>query len=143
VKGTLTAIVLFVVISNFASAQQSGSVCIASRVDDPFWKEPRILPNGEINSHGLKVRIDKKQMEWPPRKALKIAVPDLKERHLLVVLDSDHKPIESVWFKFSDFKNPDLCMSYDGYQGISLLEASRKTPWCKCAKTSINNNDPY
>ncbi|HKW63274.1 MAG TPA: hypothetical protein VJN89_12065 [Candidatus Acidoferrum sp.] len=29
-------------------------------------------------------------------------------------------------------KSTDLCMTYDGYQGIGLQEATRRTPWCKC-----------
>jgi hypothetical protein len=43
------------------------------------------------------------------------------ERHLLVVLDSSAKPIESAWFKFSDYKSTELCMAYDGYQGWAIL----------------------
>lgn len=42
------------------------------------------------------------------------------------------KPIESVWFAFSGYKSTDLCMTYDGYQGIQLHDATRHTPWCKC-----------
>ena len=56
---------------------------------------------------------------------------DIQERHLLAVLGDQGKPIESFWFRFSDYKSADLCMSYDGYQGIGLQEASR-SPWCKC-----------
>ena len=110
-----------------------GSVCVAARIDDPFFKEPAVLPNGEINSRGLKVRVDKRPVEeWPQRKSLKFDGLDTNERHLLVVLDSSGKPIESVRFKFSDYKSTGLCMSYDGYQGIGLQEATRRTPWCKC-----------
>jgi len=119
---------------DFGAAQRgTGSVCVAARIDDPFWKEPPTLPNGEINSHGLKVRVDTGPVEeWPQRKSLKIDGLDTSERHLLVVLDSSGKPIESVRFKFSDYKSTELCMAYDGYQGIGLQEATRRTPWCKC-----------
>ena len=72
-------------------------------------------PSGEINSHGLKVRVDTRPVEeWPQRKSLKIAGLDTSEQHLRVVLDSSGKPIESVRFKFSDYKSTDLCMTYDG-----------------------------
>ena len=92
-----------------------------------------MLPNGQINSHGLKVKIDKRPVTaWPERKSLKIEELDTVERHLLVVLDSSGKPIESVRFKFSDYKSSELCMAYDGYQGIGLQESTRRTPWCKC-----------
>ena len=126
------ALVLFVSISG-AAQQGTGSVCIAARIDDPFWKEPALLPNGEVNSHGLKFRVDRRPVdEWPQRKSLKIDGLDVRERHLLVVLDSSGKPIQSVRFRFSDYKSTDLCMSYDGYQGIGLQEVTRRTPWCKC-----------
>jgi len=134
VKTGLMAIALVLLVSISGAAQGgTGSVCIAARIDDPFWKEPATLPSGEINSHGLKVQVDRRPAEeWPQRKSLKIDGLDTSERHLLVVLDSSGKPIESVRFKFSDYKSTDLCMTYDGYQGIGLQEATRRTPWCKC-----------
>lgn len=128
----VVSLVLLAPISGLAQ-QGMGSVCVAARIDDPFIKEPAIPPNGEINSHGLKVRIDKRPAEeWPQRKSLRFDGLDTSERHVLVVLDSSGKPIESVRFKFSDYKSTNLCMSYDGYEGIGLQEATRKTPWCKC-----------
>lgn len=133
-KTGLKAVTLALLVSGSVAAQQRmGSVCVAARVDDPFWKEPATLPNGKINSHGLRVRVDKGPVEdWPQRKSLKVDGLDTGERHLLVVLDASNKPIESVHFKFSGYKSTDLCMNYDGYQGIGLNEASRRTPWCKC-----------
>jgi hypothetical protein len=121
------------VISHLACAQQSGSVCVAARVDDPFWKEPPTLPNGQVNTHGLQVKVDKSTAtSWPERKSLKIDGLDTSERHLLVVLDARGKPVESVRFKFSEYKSTNLCAFYDGYQGIGLKDATRQTPWCKC-----------
>ena len=128
----MIALVLFLPAKG-AAQQGTGSVCVAARTDGPFWKEPAALPSGEINSHGLKVRVDKRPIEeWPRRKSLKFDGLDIRETHLLVVLDSSGKPIESVRFRFSDYKSTELCMSYDGYQGIGLQEATRRTPWCKC-----------
>jgi hypothetical protein len=134
VKTGLVVVTLLLLASICGAAQRgTGSVCVAARIDDPFWKEPAILPNGEINSHGLKVRVDKRRAEdWPQRKSLNIHGLDLSELHLLVVLDSNGKPIQSVRFRFSDYKSTNLCMNYDGYQGIGLQEATRRTPWCKC-----------
>jgi hypothetical protein len=133
-KTGLLAVTLVLLFSISGAAQRvTGSVCVAARIDDPFWKEPATLPNGEINSHRLKVRVDTRPVEeWPQRKSIKIERLDTSERHLLVVLDSSGKPIESVRFKFSEYKSTDLCMTYDGYQGIGLQEVSRRTPWCKC-----------
>jgi hypothetical protein len=128
----LITLVLVASTSCFVLAQQ-GSVCIAARVDDPLFKEPPTLPNGQLNTHGLKIKIDKQPTTpWPDRKSLKIADLDIGERHLLVILDSKGKPIESVRFSFAEFKTTDICMTYDGYQGMQLNDATRHTPWCKC-----------
>jgi hypothetical protein len=116
-----------------AAQEKTDTVCIAARVDDPFFKEPATLPNGEVNSHGLKIKIDKKPaVEWPGRKSLKVSDLSTDESHMLAVLDAKGKPIQSVRFKFARFSSTDLCMFYDGYQGIGLQEANRHTPWCKC-----------
>jgi len=127
-------IVFIVMICHLATAQQdTGSICVAARVDDPFWRQPATLPDGKINSHGLRVKIDKKPaVAWPDRKGLKIDGLNTSEHHVLVVLDSEGKPVESIRFSFSQYKSPDLCVSYDGYQGIGLQELGRRTPWCKC-----------
>lgn len=71
-------------------------------------------------------------MPWPDRKSLKIEELNLSVPHVLAVLDANGKPTESVRFKFSEYKTPNLCMFYDGYQGIGLDDATRHTPWCKC-----------
>ena len=133
-KIAFVVVALVLAISHCATAQQAtGSVCVAARVDDPLWKQPTILPKGEIHSFGLRVKIDKRPAAaWPERKSLKVDGLDTSERHVAVVLGSDGKPIESVRFKFSDYKSTELCMAYDGYQGIGLQEATRRTPWCKC-----------
>jgi hypothetical protein len=133
-KTAAMAVTLVPLVSTSGAAQRgTGTVCVAARIDDAFYKEPATLPNGEINSHGLKVRVEKRAVEeWPQRKSLKIDGLDTNEKHLLVVLVSSGKSIQSVRFNFSDYKSTDLCMSYDGYQGITLQEATRHTPWCKC-----------
>jgi hypothetical protein len=125
---------LLLLISHYTVAQEgTGMLCVAARIDDPFWKESTTPPNGKINSHGLQFRIDKRPVvAWPERKGLKIDGLDTAERHLVSVLDSKGKPIESVWFKFSEFKSTNVCMAYDGYQGIGLQDLTRRTPWCKC-----------
>src|SRR3989442_623499 len=98
VKTGLMAVTLVLLVSISGAAQRgTGSVCVAARIDNPFWKEPATLPNGEINSHGLKVRVDRRPVEeGPQRKSLKIDGLDISERHLLVVLDSSGKPIDSL-----------------------------------------------
>src|SRR5205814_4437771 len=130
VKTGLMALTLVLLVSISGAARRGpGSVCVAARIDDPFWKEPATLPNGEINSHGLKIRVDRRPVEeWPQRKSFKIDGLDISERHLLVVLDSSAKPIESVRLKLAVYQSTDLCMTYDGYEAIDLQEATRRTP---------------
>src|ERR1022692_1493505 len=125
---TLNLLLLFGQIS--AADPGSGTVCVASRADDPWWK---VAPPDSTNTRGFSVRIDDGPVvPWPRVKSLKFGDLDLEKSHLVVILDASGKPVESVRFKFSTFKKADLCMSYDGYQGMQLGDASRRTPWCKC-----------
>jgi hypothetical protein len=124
----------FVLICSLTGAAdpETGTFCVAARAADPFRGQV-IPPTGEVSSGGLRVKIDKQpSVPWPQRESLKIADLDLHERHLLAVIQSNGKPIESLWFRFSDYKSNDLCMFYDGYQGIGMAEQARHTPGCKC-----------
>jgi hypothetical protein len=118
-----------------AADPETGTVCVAARALDPFRGQV-IPPTGEVDSHGLQVKVDKRpSTPWPQRESLKIVGLDLKERHLLVVVDAHGKPIESLWFRFADYKSAHLCMSYDGYGGIGLDDDGKHRPWCKCTYT--------
>ena len=64
-------------------------------------------------------------------KGRKIEGLDVKEHHLLAVVDSHGKPVESLWFRFASYKSVHLWMSHDGYQGMGLQEDAR-CPWCRC-----------
>lgn len=122
---------LFLVGYSLPAEPEQGTICVASRADDPFRGQV-IPPTGEVSSGGLRFRIDKRpSVPWPQRQSLKIDGLDLKERHLLAVLDAHGKSVDSVWFRFSDFNQTKLCMSYDGYQGVGLRE-DKSAPWCKC-----------
>ena len=77
-----------------------GAVCVASRAATPFRGQV-IPPTGEVSSNGLKFKIDKRSaVLWPQRESLKIDGLDVGERHLLAVLDSRGKSVESLSFKF-------------------------------------------
>jgi hypothetical protein len=127
----LTGVALCSLLISFSTAQEEkGSVCVASRADDPWWKVP---PPASTNTRGFKVRIDKRPaVAWPAKQSLNLDDLGLEERHLIVAIDASGKPVESVRFRFSDYKSNRLCMMYDGYQGMQLQEATRHTPWCKC-----------
>lgn len=123
-----------------SAAASYGTVCVASRADDPFRGQV-IPPTGEVSSGGLRVRVDKRpSLAWPQRKSLEIGELDVSDRHLLAVLDAHGKPLESMWFRFSDYRSIHLCMAYDGYQGIGLQEDGRRTPWCKCKEQNRDSH---
>jgi len=124
--------VFLVVTSGGRAEPETGTICVAARADDPFRGQV-IPPTGEVSSHGLQVKVDKRQaIPWPQRQSLKIEGLDLQERHLLAVVDDRGKPIESPWFRFTSYGSKHLCMSYDGYQGIGLAADGRHYPWCRC-----------
>jgi hypothetical protein len=126
-----TAIILSIVLllcPTVTAKPEAGTVCIAPNSAEP---PTRISPGGSYNPATLLLKIDKREaIHWPHKESLKIQGLDLKERHL-VVLISDGKRIQSFWFRFGDFKDVDLCISFDGYQGVQLQEA-KSSPWCKC-----------
>jgi hypothetical protein len=122
-----------ILVSSAAILAQSetGILCVASRAATPFRGQV-IPPTGEVDSHGLQVKLDKRPaVPWPQRESLKLESLDLKERHLLAILDARGKPMESIWFRLSNFNSTRLCMSYDEYQGIGLDDDAH-CPWCKC-----------
>jgi hypothetical protein len=126
----LAAVLLF---PHAGSAEpETGTICVAARAADPFRGQV-IPPTGEVSSNGLQVKVDKRPaIPWPQTESLKIEGLDLKERHLLAVVDAHGKPIESLWFRFTTYNSKHLCLSYDGYQGIGLDADGRHYPWCRC-----------
>lgn len=83
------------------------------------------------NPATLSVRVDKgKAVLWPHKDCVKIEGLDTNQRHLLIVI-SDGKPIQSFWFRFADYKSSELCISFDGYQGVQM-QALKDSWWCKC-----------
>jgi hypothetical protein len=105
-----------------------GMVCVAPNSAKP---PERFSPGGNYNPATLSVRIDKGQwVLWPHKESVKIGEMELSERHL-VTLTSDGKRIQSFWFRFSEYKSDDLCLAFDGYQGVQL-QGAKRSPWCKC-----------
>jgi hypothetical protein len=132
---------LFVLLSVAASAQDSergrrpsandqalGVICVSPNSSDLPTK---ISPGGEYNPATLTLRIDKRDpIRWPHQHLVKIENLSLNQRHL-IVLTSDGKQIHSLWFRFSDYKDIKLCISFDGYQGVQL-EDRHSALWCRC-----------
>jgi hypothetical protein len=113
----------------------TGTVCVAARALDPFRGQV-IPPTGEVDFHGLEVKVDKRpSVPWPQTESLKIEGLNLKERHFLAVVDAHGKPIESLWSRFADYKSRHLCTFYDDYGGIGLEDDAKHRPWCRCNYT--------
>jgi hypothetical protein len=128
-KSAATALLWVLLISQSISAEDGeGTVCVApNSVELPT----RVSPGGGYNPKTLSLKIDgRRAIPWPHKESVKFDGLDLKGRHL-VVLTSDGKRIQSFWFRFSDLNSADLCISFDGYQGVQLRQM-KWSPWCKC-----------
>jgi|SRR5579884_777389 len=107
---------------------ESGTICVLPNSEEP---PARISPGGHYNPATLTISIDKqKPIYWPHKQSVKIEKLSLNDRHL-VTLRSDGKRIQSFWFRFSDYKEPKLCMAFDGYQGVQFGD-KHGALWCKC-----------
>lgn len=135
-RATVTLLAAVLLFPHAGSAElKTGTICVAARAADPFRGQV-IPPTGEVSSNGFQVKVDKRPaLPWPQRESLKIEGLDLKERHLLAVVDTHGKPIESLWFRFTTYNSKHLCVFYDGYQGIGLDADGRHRPWCRCKYT--------
>jgi hypothetical protein len=130
------AAVTSLVFCQFSLAQQpstrnvnnSGTVCV---MPNPAERPTRILAGGDYNPDTLTVRIDEREpVRWPHKKPLRIEGLSLEERHL-VVLTSDGTRVHSFRFKFVEADGERLCMAFDGYQGVQLMN-EKAALWCKC-----------
>jgi hypothetical protein len=104
---------------------QQGTVCVLPNSSE---SPTTVSPGGAYNAATLAIRIDKGETTiWPHKRSMEIGGLDLKERHLMILF-SDGKRIQSLWFRFSD--SDSLCVAFDGYQGVQLYDP--KT-WHRCA----------
>jgi hypothetical protein len=114
--------------STVRSDREVGTVCVLPNPTEP---PARFSAGGNYNPATLTVSIDKgQQVPWPHKHSVRIENLSLSGRHLIVLM-SDRKRIQSLWFRFSDFKEAMLCLYYDGYQGVQL-EDKQTALWCKC-----------
>jgi hypothetical protein len=104
-----------------------GAVCVLPNSPEP---PTRISPGGEYNPATLTLRIDKREsIPWPHKKPVVIDGLGLEDSHM-VVLTSDGKRIQSFRFRFPEYHDAKLCISYDGYQGVQLGNRTNAL-WCK------------
>ena len=126
-SGIVALLVAGVLCPVLAAQSKPGTVCVA-----PISPTRPYLfsPGGDYNPETLTLRFDKREaVRWSTKDWKKFEPFDPGVRHL-VVLTSDGKRIQSFWFKFSDYPSANLCMAFDGYQGVQLYEATPAR--CKC-----------
>ena len=110
-----------------ANPPDSGTICVLPNSPDP---PTRISPGGDYNPSTLTISLDQRPpIPWPHKTPTKIEAIPRSGRHL-ITLHSDGKRIQSFWFRFSDYKDSTLCVSYDGYQGVQF--GDKHTTYCKC-----------
>src|SRR5437660_9201035 len=100
--------------------QEYGSLCVAPPPEDmPKTTIVRSL----CYDFKFAIKIDQqKALSWPTNGSVKIDKLDLGVRHLVVVY-CDGKPHQSFYFRFSEFKNRDLCLFLnDFYKTVQLWD---------------------
>ena len=127
-KSATGAVLFLFLYCPFVCGQSArGTVCVG-----PVSPESptRASPGGFYNPATLTVRIDKeKPIIGPHKDCVKVGDLDLSKSHRVVV-SSDGKPIQSLWFRFSE-GSTDLCFDFDSYDLITFSE-KKYAKWCKC-----------
>jgi len=103
---------------------KTGMLCV---IPDPPGCCTRVTIPFDLKT--LMFRIDNgKKTPWPQKMGLRIEGLSLRETHLVVVY-SGGKPLQSFRFRFSDYKETELCLLFDGYGGPDLRQMRK---WCGC-----------
>ena len=124
--GYVVVVVLFGLLSSppTSAEPQSGILCV---VPDPPGCCALVTVPFDLKT--LMFRIDNgKKTSWPQKTGFKIEGLSLAEKHLVVVY-SGGKPIQSFRFRFTDYKETELCLLFDGYGGPDLRHMSKL---CHC-----------
>ena len=125
-------ITILLVCSNLQAQQKVGSICVAPNSSE---RPTRFSSGGDYNPQTLLLKIDQKAaIPWPHEKPVALKELTLEEPHL-IVLTSDGKRLQSFRFRFSEYPSAELCMSFDGYQGVQLYDKGtnrRRAKYCGC-----------
>jgi hypothetical protein len=80
----------------------------------------------------LSWKIDtRKAVRWSQETAVEIVGLNADQRHLVAVI-CDWKPLEAFKFRFSEFKDKDLCLYFDSWEGAQVVEGKRASGYtCK------------
>jgi hypothetical protein len=120
----LIILIGFSVASSSSAEPETGMLCVI-----PNPPSSQQFANVPFDQKTLMFRIDNgKKTSWPQQTGSKIEGLSLSETHLVVVY-SWGKPIQSFRFRFTDYKETELCLLFDGYGGPDLRHMSRL---CHC-----------
>lgn len=107
-----------------APQPETGVLCV---IPDPPGCCDRVSIPFDLKT--LMFRIDNgDKTPWPQKVGSKVEGLSLTEKHLVVVY-SREKPIESFRFRFTEYKETELCLLFDGYGGPDLRHMSKS---CGC-----------
>ena len=99
-------------------------------IPDPPGCCTELINSVPFDVETLMFRIDNGKKEpWPRKTCFKIEGLSLGEKHLVVVY-SGGKPIQSFRFRFTDYKETELCLVFDGI-GLPSLRPMSKFCHCK------------
>lgn len=131
-RATAALLITLLVCSILQAQQKVGSICV---VPNSSERPARFSPGGDYNPATLLLKIDQKEaIPWPHQKPVRIKDLTSEDPHL-IVLTSDGKRIQSFRFRFSEYPSAELCMSFDGYQGVQLYDKGtnrRRAKYCGC-----------
>jgi len=129
---TITTLLVMLLCQPSLAQQEYGSLCISPAPGDDVPKTTGVDSLCFDFKFGLKID-QQKAFSWSTKESVKIDRLDLGARHLVVVY-CDGKPHQSFYFRFSEFKNRNLCLFLnDFYKTVQLWDPKESpTPWCKC-----------
>ena len=126
IGGVALAVLIALSFAPSSSADpETGMVCVIP--DPPSSQYYASVP---FDLKTLMFKIDNgMKTAWPQKMGLKVGGLSLSERHLVIVY-SWGRPIQSFRFRFTDYKQTELCLLFDGYGGPDL-RPMRKLCRCK------------
>lgn len=122
--GYAAAILFVVSLLTLATSGEpkTGTLCL---IPDPPGCCDRVSGTFPFDLKTLMFKIDNgNKTPWPQKPGLKIEGLSLEEKHL-VVFYSGAKPVQSFRFRFTEYKETELCLLFDGYGGPDLRHMSK------------------
>jgi hypothetical protein len=110
----------------------TGSICIAT-ITPPNSEEKSLgNPSGGNRYSSYSIQVDKRRPVIAKDKAVTISGLAVGTKHL-VKISADGKPMQSFWFRFSEFSTTSLCLWFkDLYETWQLWDAKDFGSKCRC-----------